>query len=169
MTTYERLRERLDREPYLVVDAVTGEARLVNQATAFQLMIQAGPFPKQAILDARGALEGFATKTPAGKTDRELTMRQIAEIAGVTYQTGYAHVRKHGVLPPPVRPFVGRGGRGEVEARFDWMSGFVAGLLGTLKRQGVSLQVLARARVEITDALNGKKRTAKRRQPAERP
>ena len=163
MTThYERLRERLDRQPYLVVDAVTGEARLADQPTAFRLMVEAGAFTKLAVIDGLGALEGFATKTPAGKTDRQFTMKQIAEIAGVTYHTGYAHVRKHGVLPAPIRPFVGRGGRGEVEARFDWMSAFVAGLVGTLKRQGLSLGVLARAQVEITDELLGKKRTGRK-------
>ena len=161
MTEYERLSKRLTREPYLVVDAVTGQARLADQVTTFRLMILAGPFPKQAILDAQGTLEGFANRTPAGKTDREFSMGEIAQIAGLRYHTAYKHVSE-GVLPPPVRPFVGRGGRGSVEARFDWMGAFVAGLLGTLKRQGLPLEVLSRARVEIADELLGKKRTAKR-------
>lgn len=166
MTTYERLEKRLAGEPYLVVDAITGEARLVNQAGAFRLMMEAGPFPKQSILDARGSLEGFASKTPAGRDDREFGMGEIAQIAGLQYHTAYWHVRK-GVLPPPIRPFCGRG-TGRVEVRFTWTAAFVAGLLGTLKRQGVGLEVLAEARVRITDELLGKKRTAKRRQSAER-
>ena len=160
MTAYERLEKRLAQSPYLVVDAVTGEARLVNEPTAFQIMILAGPFPKQAILDARGALEGFANLKPVGRTDTEFSMGQIAQIAGLRYHTAYKHVDE-GVLPRPVRDFGGHG-KGRVEARFDWISGFVAGLLGTLKRQGLSLEVLARARVQITDELNGKKRTPRK-------
>ena len=54
MSHYGQLRTRLKDTPYLVADVKTKEVKLVDKTTAFELMCESGPFPTQAIVNAKG-------------------------------------------------------------------------------------------------------------------
>ncbi len=132
---FKRLKAKLKARPYLVADVSTGECRLVDQPEAFALMMEAGPGSPYAIVDAGKALDKFAALEGVGKEDREFGMREVAQIAGVSYHVAYAYVNGHEAFPAPVRGFCG-GGTGRVEAKWGWAAAYVAGLLGSIKRIG---------------------------------
>jgi len=138
MADYHRLKTRLKRTPYLVVDGPNDDASLVNETKALGLLRGAGQFPSSLVMNAAHALEGFAGV--AGEGDREFRLSEIASIAGLSYQLGY-HYLKRGVIVPSVRP-AGGSGRGEVEARFSWRDAFIAGVVGSLRRHGLGLDTL---------------------------
>ncbi len=162
MTHYETLKKRLAATPYLVADAVSGDVKLVDSATAFRLMTEAGPFPTNAIADLAKALEGFAQLDGVGKSDREFGLREIAKIAGMTYHLAYHYVSRE-VLVPSIRS-AGGSGRGDVEALFSWQDAFVAGAVGTLRRHGINkLETLAKVRTLFDQSTTPKKnRTARK-------
>ena len=134
---YELLKSRLRQTRYIVADGSTAEVALVNEGRVFRLMNKSGPFPSQVIVDAAKALQNFVRLT--GDTDREFTLQEIATVAGVPYSQAYNWLME-GVIVPSVR---GRNGSGRgKDILFSWQDAYVAGLLGSLRRQGVGLDVL---------------------------
>ena len=160
MTQYEELKSKLTDKPYLVADVVTQKVRLVNQTTAFDLMAKSGSFPTHAIVNLRGALEGFAKLNGVGKVDREFSLREVAGAAGMSYHNFYITYYKSGIVTPSVRDFGGSGQGEQCEAKFNWRDAFVAGTVGTLRRQGLSMDVLKK----VPKLFEEKKKRPKRKQ-----
>jgi len=140
MNDFDRLRELLRGQPYLIVDGISGDVRLADRALAFRKMTETGLFHSQVVMDAAAALRNFAKLT--GSTDREFGSRDVAKIAGVAYSQLYGWLMEE-VLVPSVQPRQGAG-RGK-NLTFSWPDAYVAGLLGSLRRQGVRLELLAQA------------------------
>jgi hypothetical protein len=164
MNEYQRLTEKLRGRPFLIADGATGRVRLANQQAVFRAMAEGGEFPSSLILNAGGGLKRFARLRGVGEGDREFTLKDIAAIAGMSYHLTY-HYASEGVLNPSVRDFGGPGNGEDNQARFSWTDAFCAGIVGSLRRHGLGLDVLRKVQPLFTDS---KKRTAKRRQPAER-
>lgn len=163
MTDYQTLSEKLQGKPYLIADAVTGKVRLASQPTMLRTMVEGGEFPTALILNAGEALKRFARLRGVGEDDHEFTLKDIAAIAGLSYVSAWQYVQK-GVIRPSIRDFGGPG-TGDVEARFSWGDAFCAGIIGTLRRHRMKLDVVAKVQPLLTDT---KKRTGRRRQPASR-
>ena len=142
MGDYAQLKRALSRTPYLV--AGDDGVKLVDPPTALELMAAAGPFPTETILDVGKALAGFARLPDVGKADAEFGLREVAGIAGMDYHLAYHYVRR-GVFVPSVRGF-GGSGRGDGEARFSWHDAFLAGMVGSLRRHGIKMNVLKKVR-----------------------
>jgi hypothetical protein len=153
MTDYKRIKKLLERKPFLVADAVTGEVGLTDQKTAFQLLTKADPFPSHAILNVGGGLEKFSQVPAIGKDNREFGMREIAKMAGMSYNLFYHYMVKE-VIVPSVRPVSGHSGRGEVEARFSWSDAWVAGIIGALRRSGLKMKVLRKVQPLFSNSKN---------------
>jgi hypothetical protein len=130
MSDYEKLKQRLADRPYIIVNSLDGEVKLVSEARAFKIMADSDPFPTDLIMNLAKALEGFARKV--GSEDQQFPLKRIAGFAGLKYIVAYDYVRR-GIFKPSIRPFTGPG-QGENEGRFSWRDGFLAGLIGSLRR-----------------------------------
>jgi len=160
MSDYKALRDQLAATPYLVADGATATTRLTDEAEALRLMDEAGLFHSQCVMNAARALEGFTTL--AGKADRTFTLPEIASVAGVQYHVAYAWMADEGVLTASERAASGKG-KGK-EPLFSYRDAFVAGICGSLRRQGLKLEVLRQA----ARLFDEKKRTARRGSVAKR-
>ena len=140
MSDYERLKALISERPYLVADAVTGRVKLATQAQALREMIYSGEFPSAVIAHIGRSLERFVRLRGVGK-DRTFGLRDIATIAGMDYQLTWYYVH-NGVIRPSIQPPGGRGNGKENRAVFSWGDAFCAGIVGSLRRQGLGLDVL---------------------------
>lgn len=149
----DRLRERLQRTPYLLIDCQTKTAKL---ATEDEMRKKVGG-GTHFIMDARGAFDGLSGL--AGDKE-QFSLTEIAKIAGVEYHAGHFWMRE-GVLSPSIRPPQGSGrGRGPI---FSFCDAVAAGILGTLRRQGIELET-AQTVVPLFsgDGRQNKKRSARK-------
>ncbi len=157
MSDYEKLKDRLRITSYLVADAQSGRVELVGQVQAFEIMAEQGPFPIEAIIDARKALEHFSRLENVGKKDREFTLREIGKIAGMNYPLAYNYFQR-GIFTPSARPFRGKGRGEDHEGRFSWSDAFIAGIVGSLRRNGLRPGILTK----VPALLDEKKRTSRK-------
>ena len=164
MTDYEMLCDKLRGKPYLIADGATGKVRLAKQQAVFQAMAEGGEFPSAVIMNIGDGLKRFARLRGVGEGDHHFTLTDIAAIAGMSYHLTYHYVSE-GVLTPSIRSAAG-GGRGDVEARFSWTDAFCAGIVGSLRRNGLRLAVIAKVQPLLSDT---KKRTPRKVQTPARP
>lgn len=139
MSDYQELRETLTRTPMMLVDADSGDARLLSRERASQRVMGAVESSDVAILmDLSRALENFSSLT--GRDDRDFTVTDIEKITGLPYATVDSWVQKQ-IIVPSVQEGHGGGGRGSAR-RFSWGDAFAFGAMASLRRQGVSLGLL---------------------------
>ena len=136
-----------------------GNVRLADEASAFGVMCGT---EATVILNAASALEGFASLPAVGEVDKTFGIKAISKIAGTSYQLAWHYVNE-GVLMPSIRPATGKG-QGDVEALFSWTDAFTAGVVGSLRRHGLKLNVLRKIQPLFT-----KKRTARKVVTSTRP
>jgi hypothetical protein len=160
---YERIKKLLAATPYLVADTVTKEVGLHDNVDGFRRIYENELFPSAAIMELATGLERFANLPVIGKDDREFGIREIAGFAGMNYHLMY-HYLDQKVLIPSIRPASGSG-RGEGEAKFSWADGFSAGVVGSLRRMGLKLKMLAKVQPLFTEP---KKQTAQQVEAVER-
>jgi hypothetical protein len=137
MEQYERLLEQLKSTPFLVADGATGEVKLVREKDALRLLANTGLFNSKVIMNVGRALENFGVLI--GKADRTFGLRDIATMTGTPYSQAYNWIAEK-VIVPSVRPTTGSG-KGK-DAVISWTDGFIAGICGSLRRQGVRLEML---------------------------
>ena len=135
MDEYERLGELMRDQPFLVADGATAEVRLVSQKEALRLMAGAGLFQSNVIMNVEKALENFVQLV--GKSGRTFSLKDIAAMTSTPYSQAYNWVAEN-VVVPSVRAASGKG----TEAIFSWTDGFIAGVCGSLRRNGVRLEML---------------------------
>ncbi|MBN1851802.1 MAG: hypothetical protein JW829_03730 [Pirellulales bacterium] len=167
MSDYKDLRNRLESTPCLVADLQSGQVELANQAKASIAMATQGPFPTKIVINVGQALETFSRLQNIGKDDREFTLREISEIAGMSYHLAYYYV-KQGIFVPSVRKFRGKGRGAAHEGRFSWSDAFVAGVVGSLRRQGLRSEVLAKVPPLFGKQVKKKKRTRRKATTSDR-
>jgi len=160
MSDYERVKALLRHTPFLVADGSAGEVKLVNKAEAFRMMNETGLFHSQVIMNAGRALENFAQLT--GKRDRSFNLRNIATITGTPYAMAHRWLSE-GILTASIRPASGSG-RGR-EPLFAWRDAFVAGVCGSLRRQGVRLEILRKVSAAFVVPEGGRKKRRTTRRP----
>ena len=153
---YTQLKKRLRSTPFLVADGNMGEVRLVNEADSLRLMSESGLFHSQVIMNAGRALENFTQLT--GRRDRSFSLRDIAAITGSPYHMVHRWLDEK-VVVASIRP-AGGSGKGK-EPLFSWADAFAAGICGSLRRQGVGLDVLRK--VSQIFAKSPKKKRATRK------
>ncbi len=147
---YETLKKCFRKTPYLVVSQ-GGEMRLATEAECLSSMFEEAD--SATIVNAKKALERFAAIV--GKEDRNFRRPDIGVVMGVGDQMVWFHY-KHGVLSPSVR----KGVPSADPALYSWGDAFAAGLIGTLKRHGLSPDELANVQPLIQEVL--KNRTAQK-------
>ena len=164
MPDIDTLKSRLKVTPYLVADGASGEVALVSESRAFRMMYESGMFPTQTITNAGQALTNFTRLT--GETDRHFTLSEIKTIAGVPYSQAYNWLME-GVLEPSVRPRCGSGkGRDVI---FNFADAYTAGLLGSLRRQGLPLDILRKIQPLFLKPVKKKSRTGRKAVTSGRP
>lgn len=141
MTDYEQLLARLREQPYLVA-TMDGDVRLTTQPAILRLLVESGDFPSACVINAYEALRRFARLRGIGE-NRTFGSKDVAAIAGMSYMSLYEAVRG-GVFTPSIRPFHGSGQGHEGEARFSWCDAFCAGLIGSLRRHRIPMDVCRR-------------------------
>ena len=165
MNDYQKLSAMLNGKPYLIANGATRKVRLANRATMFRAMTEEGEFPSSLIMDAGEGLKRFARLRGVGEADREFTLKDIAAIAGMSYHLTYHYVSQ-GVLRPSVRDFGGPGNGEDNQAKFTWTDAFCGGIVGSLRRHGLGLDVLRKVQPLFSDT---KKRTPRKVQTPARP
>lgn len=131
-TTYERLKTVLAKRPILLADARTKEVVLLPQDEAFRRIQDAGLFHSTSVMHALKALENF--KTLVGETEREFTLKDIAVITGEPYSKINFYVTEKLIEAD------GSGTR--KERKFTWAMAFVAGVCGSLRRNGTQIDLV---------------------------
>lgn len=154
MSHYVRLKKSVRHTSHLIIDGATDEVRLVDEETTFHMMNETGLFRSQVVMNASRALENFAQLS--GKDDRNFTLREITAMTGQPYSQVYGWLLEK-VIWPSVRPPSGSG-RGK-ESLFSWGDAFAAGVVGSLRRNGVGLPLLKQVQPLFNKT---KKRTARK-------
>src|SRR5262249_49607994 len=137
---YDRLSKQLAETPFLAAWLPTlefpSEIELVTKERSTELVDEdhERPFPTLIILNLNNSLRKFALLRGVGKEDRDFGLRELATIAGMSYNLTYHYVQKEVVVP---HRKAGGSGRGDVEAKFSWASAFIFGVVGCLRRHGV--------------------------------
>lgn len=140
MSHYQRLKKQLEAKPFLVTEVLSGYVKLIDKKTMMKLKADSGPFSTRSIMDLGKGIDDFARLTGVGKKDREFTLREISKIAGVSYHAAYFYTQEE-LFSPSIRDFGGRG-QGDLMGIFDWSDAFVAGIVGSLRRQGLKVDAL---------------------------
>ena len=162
ISEHERLQEQLQPNPFLVADGATGDVKLVNETDALRMMAEAGLFHSQVVMNVGRGLDNFAMLT--GKADRQFSLKDIATITGTPYNKAHGWLTAK-IIIPSIRPADGAGrGKGP---RFSWRDAFVAGICGSLRRQGVGLDVLRKIS-PLFEFETKKKRTARKASTSKR-
>jgi hypothetical protein len=136
MGHYQRIKELLSEQPYLIVDAQSGEVELTDEATAFNLMTI---YDSKAVMHLGRAIEHFAALPAIGKHDRTFTVKEVAAMMGMEYHLCVYYCKK-GALAPSVSDFRGSG-KG-LEVYFAWDDAFCAAIIGSLSRLGIKMKTL---------------------------
>jgi hypothetical protein len=134
MTQADQLRQRLSERPFLLVDCVAKRAMLADQPQTIAALGKKQLF----IMNLKTAFEDLGKL--AGTKDK-FSLSEIARIAGCDYFTAYDWMRK-GALVASIRPVSGHGRRGAI---FSFTDGVVAAIIGTLRRHGLSHDLMAAA------------------------
>ncbi len=130
--TFERLEARLEETPFLLVNVASGKAQLANSDEMLAVLGNADCL----VINAANALAGLRRMA---KSKSEFTITEIAKIAGVEYPAAHAWMRD-GIVPASIRPPQGAG-RGR-QPIFSVGDALTAGIVGTCRRRGVSLEHL---------------------------
>jgi len=139
MSDYQDLRDQLAITPILLVDADSGDVRLIcREKMAERIMGAIDSSDVAVMMDLSRGLVNFARL--AGRDDRDFTVADIEKITGLPYATVDSWVQKQ-IIVPSVQAGEGHGGRGTARL-FSWRDGFVCGAMAGLRRQGVSLALL---------------------------
>ena len=152
---YQRIKQTLERTPYLAADGSTGNIRLVTEAAALRALMEGGEFPSACIMNAHETLKRFAKLRAVGE-EGEFSLKDISRIAGMGYVNCYQWYEM-GVFTPSVRPFRGKGQGEDHEAIFSWADAFVAGIVGSLRRHGMRPGILKKVRPLFTKTKKRKK------------
>lgn len=139
MSDYQDLREKLTKTPILLVDADSGDVRLIcREKMAERIMGAIDQSDVAVMMDLSRGLINFAKL--AGDEDRDFTITNIETITGLPSATIDSWIGKQ-IIVPSVCEGNSNGGRGSARL-FSWRDGFVCGAMASLRRQGVSLQLL---------------------------
>ena len=138
MTDYEKLKARLRETPFLVAD-LDGTVELSNQSSTFKT-INESAFASSCIMNLKRSLVRFSNLKGVGK-DGTFSMKQIGKIMGVSYQVVWLY-KSEGILTPSIKAAGGPGMGENCEAVYSWVDGFVAGILGSLRRHGINMETL---------------------------
>jgi|GEM_PF-2515506 len=139
MSTFPKMKALLEKTPYLVADGTRGKVILVSESKCSSIMSKTNLFSSQIILNAKGALYDFAGLI--GDTEREFSLKEVKQIADCPQSQVY-HWIMSDVLKPSIQGRVGAG-KGRT-ITFSWSDAFVAGILGSLRRNGCRLEMLAK-------------------------
>ncbi len=156
MTDYQRIKQTLKKKPFIIADGSSGEVRLVTEAEALKALMEGGEFPSACILNAFEALKRFSKLRDVGE-EGKFSLKDISKIAGMGYVNCYQWYEQ-GVFVPSVKPFRGKGRGKEHEAIFSWADAFVAGLVGSLRRNGLRPGVLKKVRQLFTETKTKKRK-----------
>jgi hypothetical protein len=141
MSDYQDLRDKLTKTSILLVDADSGDVRLIGRAKMAERIMGAIDSSDVAVMmDLSRGLVNFARL--AGDEDRDFTIADIEKITGLPYATIDSWIAKQ-IIAPSVCEGSSNGGRGSARL-FSWRDGFVCGVMASLRRQGVGLPLLRR-------------------------
>ena len=131
-TDADRLREQLIKSPFLIIDC---ENRRASLASKSEMLAALG----DNAFVVTHALAGYDGLTRLSHAQREFTLNDIAKITGEPYSRVYNWVLEK-VLVASIRPGQGSGpGNGPV---FSFCDAVAAGIVGSLRRAGVGLEIL---------------------------
>lgn len=139
MTDHELLSRLFAEHPYLIVDSQSGTVELVTTGRAFDATRGGG---SKVVVHIERALRNFAALV----RDRdEFTVRDLTKIAARNQQVIDKWMRRR-----IIQPSIERGARGRFSGgirrlhRFAFKDAFLAGLCGSLGRQGVRSEMLTK-------------------------
>lgn len=135
MSQYKFLRDSLTKRPVLALE--NGHAELVTVKKAQEKLRKATTtFGTVLLHDAARSLANFADIV--GTEDRPFNLTEIGPITGGTPYSQLNLWVKEGIIIPTVRD----SGGVRKERLFDWRDAYIAGVVGSLHRQGVRLPAL---------------------------
>lgn len=124
-------------KPLLLVDSDERIVRLVSRDEVARIVAGAEPGNLACLLDLQRCLASLANVI--GTDNCVLSMEQIGTITGLGYGIANHWVQQK-ILTASIR---GGDGAGKGKDRlFSWRDGFIAGVVGSLRRQRVSLDML---------------------------
>lgn len=139
MTQYQDLHAELTRTPLLHVDADRDIVRLIDRGEAVRIVAGASGAELAYVMDLARCLASYSRIV--GTSDRIYTIDEVAAITGQGRPIVH-HYDHAGIITPSVRPSEGSG-RGKSRL-YSYRDGFLAGVIGSLRRQRVSLDLLRR-------------------------
>ncbi|MBL8830290.1 MAG: hypothetical protein JNM18_25155 [Planctomycetaceae bacterium] len=150
----KRLKEKLKRTPFLVVDVSNGTLALVERNKAASIISErpAGTY----MMDLLRGAENFQSLN--GSEDRLFSVGDLAVIGGQQLATINDWLRG-GYIQCSVRPSAGSGRGRERKASFE--DAFVCGTIGALRRAGVALSALAGLKELLQDQVSHAKASRK--------
>lgn len=143
---YQSLKGEFRSKSYLVVEATSKHVDLSDEAGAMRVLRQSknGLFQSVLVMNVARALENFARIVDVD--DRSFTLAELATIVGIP--VGKLNLwLSDGVLVSTEREGSGKG-KGK-ERLFTWRDAFAAGVCGSLRRQGLSLEILCKVRKKL--------------------
>lgn len=136
---FELLKREFQSRPFLIADAALREVTLASRNEALaRSNVLPGFFQSCVTMNLLQALENFSKLKPIGKKDRTFTVAEIAKITGVVY-TVADHWFDKGVLTADGE------GSTKKERKTSWRTAFIAGMVGSLRRQGLDLETIGKA------------------------
>ena len=135
----------------LSVNLTTREVELVKRSDLPKRLARKSPC---VMIDVGRALIGFR-RSVGSDTTATFGLDDVTTFAGLSKDVAYDWLQ-FGILRPTVQPAVGGG----VPVVFSWVDAFVAGLLGTLHRNGVRKSVLKAIAFELAVATNKRRKIA---------
>lgn len=133
-TDEDRLWSRLERTPYLIIDCSSAQASLVAEETMLRSMGSTTHF----VINAKAGYDNFRK---LAKEQTQFSLTDISKVAGVEYHAAHFWMRE-GIITPSIQEAGGSGrGRGPI---FSFADAFAAGIIGSMRRQGIGLDVLKR-------------------------
>lgn len=140
----DRLLARLNETPFLLIDCATHDAQLVGAKEVTLALSERTYF-------AMNLLRGFDQFAALTAGQDEFSQNDIATIAGFEYPAAYAW-KKQKVLVPSIRKAQGTGyGKGAI---YSYCDAFAAGVIGTLRRQNIGLEVMRKISPLLNEAAN---------------
>lgn len=135
MSDYEKLKNRLQKTPFLTTDADSDKCALIGSAAATRMKMDSefAPFPSIVLMNLAECLKAFSVR--AGTADRVFTTADLTKIAHQPYST-IRHWLDEGILVPSIRD------ADHKERLFSYADAFAAGVLGSLRRQGQWLPMM---------------------------
>lgn len=156
MSDFERLVLRFAQTPFLVCNQ-EGEVMVLSRPE-MKRVLDASDLETHVVMNLQRGLRNFYNLAK-GKT--EYTIKEVAQVAGVAPSAIYFWVKERAITPSvKVRHGGGRGNN----ILFNWADAIAAGVMGSLTRQGASLETLSKIQPLFTE----KKRIGKKVQASSR-